>query len=387
MENDQEHLPIAPPPLGQQFPPPPPPQTPPRLQPVPPPKSSGTGKGIAIGCLISVVLLVAFFGFVSYLGAMAFVPLLQADFTENSIVDSRKPKSPPAVKQTYLSKGNAHVKIAVISVYGIISRTSATNMADSKRIVRELKAAADDSEVIGILLDMDTPGGEVTAADEIHHAIRLIKKESGIPIVTCMHSMGASGGYYIAAATDHIIANRLTFTGSIGVIMGTLNISKLMDKVGVEQETYCSGEMKDMLSMSRPRTEKERAYVDALIQETFEEFARIVSDGRKERYPDAASVKAAEFADGRVLSGARAQELGLVDELGDRDTAVKYICDATQTENPSLVHYSCALSWMDILLSAQSPVRPLGARDYLPVNGVSLKAGQLYFLAPAVVTP
>ena len=139
-----------------------------------------------------------------------------------------------------------------------------------------------------------------------------------IPVVTCMRSMAPAAAASQREATD--VANRLTFTSSIGVIMPGFNAGAMLDKIGVTPEVYRSGDMKDMLNWSRPRTDKERTYVQSLIAATFKEFAAVVADGR-EAYEDAEAVMEADFADGRVLTGAEALRYQLVDELGYFDDA------------------------------------------------------------------
>ncbi|MBO7741719.1 MAG: S49 family peptidase, partial [Victivallales bacterium] len=148
-----------------------------------------------------------------------------------------------------LVTGSGDMKIAVISINGIISRESSSNgwtvMPSSTDIAGQILRAAEDPAVCAIILDMDTPGGEVVASDEIRSAVDHAISRWQMPVVTCMHAMAASGGYYIASGSSWIIANRMTFTGSIGVIMQSLQYSGLMDKLGVSTAVYKSGDMKD----------------------------------------------------------------------------------------------------------------------------------------------
>ena len=148
---------------------------------------------------------------------------------------------------------NSQDKIAIIDIKGVIGGKELS----AELVISELRKAQNDDDVKAIILDMNTPGGEVTASDEIHHEIQKFRK-TGRKVITCMHSMGASGGYLIAAGTDHIIANKVTLTGSFGVIMSTYNYAKLLDKIGVQAVTYKSGNMKDFLSGSRVRTPQEQ---------------------------------------------------------------------------------------------------------------------------------
>jgi protease-4 len=227
---------------------------------------------------------------------------------------------------------------------------------------------------------MNTPGGEVTASDELHREV-LRCRSAGKPVVTCMRSMGASGGYFIAAGSNWIVANRLTLTGSIGVIISTVNYNELFHKVGLESEVYRSGAMKDMLNGARVRRPDEAAYVQSLVNETFREFAAVVAAGRT-RYPTAADVIGSPFGDGRVLSGTRALELGLIDQIGYFDDAVEKARKLSGTLGAKVVRYQRAIRFFDLLLSMKSPKRvDLGA--LLPAEMRALKPGRLYFLAPS----
>lgn len=269
--------------------------------------------------------------------------------------------------------------IAVIAIKGVISNSGSRHEQAASRIVDALRAAVND-DVCAIILDMDTPGGEITASDEVWRQVKKCREE-GVPVVTCMRSMAASGGYYIAAGSDWIVANRLTFTGSIGVIMPGFNALELLEKIGVEPEIYRSGDMKDMLSWSRTRTEKERTYVKAMLDEAFKEFAAVVADGR-EAFEDADAVLAAEFADGRVMSGAEALRYQLVDQLGYFDDAVVKAEGLGHTVDAKLVAYSTRVAFIDALLSSKSAIPANLARALRPWNSAAVDAGRIYFLAP-----
>ncbi len=278
-----------------------------------------------------------------------------------------------------ITKGIGSDEIAVMDVKGIITSSDVTNAVNATRFKETLHKIESNSNVVALIIDMDTPGGEVTAADEIHKAILDFKSNKNIPVITCMHSMGASGGYYIAAATDYIFANRMTLTGSIGVIMSTFNATELMGKVGVTPVVFKSGKMKDIMSPTRPMSDNEKAYLDKMVKETFAEFAKVVADGR-EKYESAEDVMNAEFADGRVLSGKDAFEFGLVDELGDFEKAISYVTEQTDCVSPSVIRYSSKPSlWETVISSKASPFSP---KSVLPIESASIKAGQLYFILP-----
>jgi protease-4 len=307
----------------------------------------------------------------------------------------------PKLEECVLDEGSSHNKIAVITVDGIITSHEAdeagNNMVDV--IKAQLDRAADDDHVKAVILKVDSPGGEVMASDEINKAIEDFQTDEaddhgkpgkkGKPVICSMGSLAASGGYYISAPCRWIVANELTLTGSIGVIMHGINYRGLMDKLGVAPVTYKSGKFKDMLSPDRETNEipaEEHAMVQALIDETYEKFKGVVADGRanahdlnkKEGKPLAENW--ADYADGRVVSGTQALDLGLVDELGDFDDAVDraekiaHISDSTLIEYRERYDISNFLSMFGQNGSAHDIKIDLGTD--LP----KLRAGCLYFL-------
>jgi protease IV len=273
-------------------------------------------------------------------------------------------------------------KILVIDVVGVISSSpgSIYEVANAKDICDQLKSAEEDSSVKAVIINLDTPGGEVTASDDIHHQIlKLRAKPSGRPVVAMMNSLAASGGYYVAVACDSIVANKLTLTGSIGVIIEGYNYAELFNKIGLKSEIYKSGPMKDMLDGSRPRTEEERVVVQRLVDNTYEEFLNVVSAGRK--IPKA-QLKGAAITDGRVLDGRQAFTAGLVDKLGYFDDAVKEAASLSKSSNYKVIRYTEAFNLARLL----EKVSAKDARAVkLEIGGVSaqvppLRKGCLYFL-------
>ena len=165
------------------------------------------------------------------------------------------------------------------------------------------------------MLYIDSPGGEVTASDLIYQAV--VKAREKKPVVVYMGSLAASGGYYVSCGGSYSIANDTTLTGSIGVIMESINYEKLFDKVGLEMMVYKSGKFKDMLSGARQPTQEEEEYVQSLIMETYDKFVGIVA---RERHQDEKVLREG-IADGRVLSGKSALANKLIDGLGTIEDA------------------------------------------------------------------
>src|SRR5208283_5805373 len=192
----------------------------------------------------------------------------------------------PRLEECLLKDNDAHFKIAVVSVDGIITDRAADQACNSMVdvIKAKLDRAKEDDRVKAVILKVDSPGGEVMASDEINKAIREFQDKAKKPVICSMGSLAASGGYYVSAPCRWIVANDLTITGSIGVILSTWNYRGLMDKVGLRPETFKSGKYKDMLSGSREPdsiTPEEREMVQSLVDETYGKFKNAVASGRK----------------------------------------------------------------------------------------------------------
>ena len=204
----------------------------------------------------------------------------------------------------------------------------------SKNIVEDLNYFNQKSNIIAIVVRLDTPGGGVAASQEIYEKVKKIADKSTKPIIASMGGVAASGGYYIALGADTIIANPGTATGSIGVIMSYPVIGELMDKIGVKYETIKSGKFKDSGSLFRNITEEERLYFQMLIDDLHSQFEMVVS---KERgIPISEVVK---YANGRVFSGKQAVNAGLIDILGTFEDAVHLAAQKAGYTNKPIIVY------------------------------------------------
>jgi len=199
-------------------------------------------------------------------------------------------------------------KIGLIKVKGVIR--------SSDKYLKLLDRAQKDKSVKAVVLRVDSPGGVVGACQEIHDKVKELKEKK--PVVVSMGSIAASGGLYISVPATKIVANPGTITGSIGVIIQTYNLKKLAEKVGVEVITVKSGRFKDLLNPFKEPDPEALKIVQQLIDDSYSQFVEAVSKGRKIPIE-----KVKEFADGRIFTGRRAKELGLVDELGSLEKAVK----------------------------------------------------------------
>jgi protease-4 len=193
-------------------------------------------------------------------------------------------------------------KIASVEIKGVISQSSG--------VIEELLQYVEDEGVKGIILRIDSPGGGVGPAQEIYREIIKIKPKK--KVVTSMGSVAASGGYYIACASDRIVANPGTITGSIGVIMQFSNLEELLKKIGIKGVVLKSGEHKDIGSPFREMTPEEKRIMQEVLDNVHQQFIQAVADGRK-----LDREKVVQIADGRILTGEQAKNLGLVDEMGN----------------------------------------------------------------------
>lgn len=198
-------------------------------------------------------------------------------------------------------------KIAIIEVRGVI--------VDPQPVVEKLVKLRKNEKIKAIILRIDSPGGGVGPAQEIHSEVRKAQKEK--KVLVSMGSVAASGGYYIACAADRIIANPGSITGSIGVIVESLNVEELLSKLGLRSVVVKSGKHKDLGSPLRPMTGEDRKLLQGVIDSVHEQFIQAVAEGRKLPLD-----KVRKLADGRIFSGDQARSLGLVDELGNLEDTI-----------------------------------------------------------------
>ena len=200
-------------------------------------------------------------------------------------------------------------QIALVRIEGVI--------LSADEPVEQLRTFSENEAIRGILIRVDSPGGAVVPSQEIYDEIRKIRAEGRQKVVVSMGAVAASGGYYIASASDRIVANPGTLTGSIGVILEMPNFEGLMKKIGVENMVIKSGEHKDLISPFRKLGEPEREILQRVMDDVHEQFIQAVADGRG---LDKSAVAA--IADGQVFTGRQAKEKGLIDEIGSFEDAI-----------------------------------------------------------------
>jgi protease-4 len=231
-------------------------------------------------------------------------------------------------------------KIVVLAIEGVILDDKAQGLGmvgELRQLLRRLRKADDLKAVI---LEINSPGGGITASDQIYHALVEFRRDKKVPLVSLFDDVAASGGYYVAMASDHIVAHPTTITGSIGVISQFLVWKDLMEKVGIEVEVIKSlnaqgkSSYKDIGSPFRRMTPEERQLLQNLITEMWERFVAVVSEGRKGRLTPE---QVRELADGRIFSGAQALRLKLVDEIGYQENAFRKARELAQAPEARVV--------------------------------------------------
>lgn len=339
--------------------------------------SSNSSGGFFRSCLIVLGIFIVI-GFLGFLALFSFAAVIIGAIGESGTAL----KSASAEYTTEFVSGNedAENRIAVIDVKGTIASEGESFgevIANSKQIVKLIRAAKDDANVKAIIVDLDTPGGEVTASDEIYHELKLCGK----PVVAMMNTMAASGGYYVACGANRIVANKFTMTGSIGVIISTVDVSGLLDWAKVKPEFYTSGKMKAMLNPAKPTTEEEAKVVQALVMDAYKEFAGIVSEARNIPIE---KITQGELGDGRVFDGEQALANGLVDQIGYFTTAEDAALELAglTRENCRIERFKTSTSLADLLGMFGVKAQPVTFNSLLSGTNVVLpKAGCPYYLA------
>ena len=330
-----------------------------------------------LGCL-SIFLFVALCG-----SAFLNFVLLIATFQRIS-GESREEGPAPYYRETVLQQGSkgSSDKIVLIKLRGMISSSLPGNVGDSMvdDMRTALQQARDDRNVRAVVLEIDSPGGEVTASDVIYNWV--VKTRAKKPVVVYMDSLAASGGYYVACGGKYLMANETTITGSIGVIIQTLNYEQLFNKIGLAAVVFKSGKFKDMLNGARPMAPEEREFVQSFVMKTYDKFLGIVA--RERNVP--ADVLRNTVADGRILSGKDALENKLIDGLGQIEDAFAKAKELGNAREASIVKYGPPFSWGRIFRAfgstESSKIELTLPKQFVP----QLETGRAYFL-PSFYAP
>jgi protease-4 len=268
-------------------------------------------------------------------------------------------------------------KIAVVPLEGIIAFGMEGSLGDSmvEDFKAALKQAEEDEHVKAVVVAIDSPGGEITASDVLYHALREFEPKK--PVVAYFNAIGASGAYYTACGADWIMCNDTTFTGSIGVIISTLNYRELFGKIGLEAVVFKSGKFKDMLNGAREMSPEEKEYVQGLVMQSYDRFLGIVSESRG---LDGEKLRSGP-ADGRILSGTDAFRDKLVDQLGYIEDAYAKARELGKAEGAEVVRYVRSYSF-DRFLRLFGETRAAKIEIGLPGKAHALEPGRVYLLPP-----
>jgi len=256
-------------------------------------------------------------------------------------------------------------KIALVDIDGTILNAREASLlggGENKMalVVEKLTKAAADPSVKAVVLRINSPGGSVTASDILYHEVLKVRSGDAVrcrpakPVVAAMMDVAASGGYYVACGANEIVAEPSTVTGSIGVVMLTINAKGLLDKVGITTDAIKSGQKKDAGSPFRPMEPEERQVFQDMINEFYEGFLTVVSRAR----PKLDSKRIRELADGRVYSGRQAQKLGLIDRVGSLEDAITRAKELAGVRKAKVVMYHRPVKYQGSIYAASEPVQP-----------------------------
>ncbi|UBH21681.1 signal peptide peptidase SppA [Macrococcus armenti] len=290
---------------------------------------------------------------------MSFITnIVSTDFTS-----SLESLSEEGMTTTVLEGSDVSNQIARIEVDGTIMDMGSPSLWSGESynhqlILDSLDEVKDNDDIKALMLVVNSPGGGVYESAEIHDKIEAIKK-AGKKVYVTMENMAASGGYYISAPADKIYASKETLTGSLGVIMQSMNYKELADKYGVKFNTIKSGPHKDIMSPTKEMDEEERAILQKFVDESYEGFVNVISSGR---HMDKAQVK--KIADGRIYSGQQAKDLKLVDEIGNESDAMKALKKEIKAKDAEVIEFSIPTDFFgSSFFSAQSFVSNLMGKN------------------------
>jgi len=286
---------------------------------------------------------------------------------------------PKTFEERVLVEGDdSSLKVAVIPLDGVIAFGEAGSLGNA--MVDDFKAALEqaelDDQIKAVVLQVDSPGGEITASDVLYDAICRLARHK--PVVVYFNSIGASGAYYAACGANWIMCNNTTFTGSIGVIISTLNYRDLFGKIGLQSVIFKSGKFKDMLNGAREMSPEEQAYVQGLVMQSYDRFVGIVARSRK---LDEKGLREG-VADGRILSGTDAYAAKLVDELGYIEDAYDKAAELGGAPGAQVVKYERTYSFDKFFrMFGESRASAKIEIDVLP-KAARLEPGRVYLLPP-----
>jgi len=273
----------------------------------------------------------------------------------------------------YSDPGLFPSKIALIDVEGLLINQKSSSLFGSGEnpvalMVEKLNRAAADPAVKAVILRISSPGGTVQASEVLYDAVRRYRAETGKPILACLTSIGASGAYYVACATDRIICQRSTITGSIGVVIQTVNFVGTLKMLGVGTDAIVSGPMKTTGSPLEKLSPEQREILQTIVNEYYDAFVDAVDKGRPEL--DRARVR--ELADGRVYTGSQAVKCGLVDDIGTVYDAIQYAKADADIKRAKVIMYRRPTGYRADVYSAAPVPSPMTQINLLNLPDANL---------------
>jgi protease-4 len=273
-----------------------------------------------------------------------------------------------SAKETSVVEGDSAQRVAVVALDGVIMD------AASQKFDRLITSVEKDGNVKALVIEIDSPGGSVTASDEMYHRLQKFKQtKPGVPVIVSMGGLAASGGYYVACGADYLVAQPSTLTGNIGVLMPRYNISELMSKYGVKETTIVSSgaTFKNAGSMFQPENPEDNKYIQDLADKAFTQFKDVVAKGRSGKLKKPLD----QIANGKIYLAADALALGLIDQVGYRQDAYAYAATKAGLSKPSVVKYQDQPSFMELLTARSTLPAPSAAAQGVTMNGINLDAG------------
>ncbi|HEX8523007.1 MAG TPA: signal peptide peptidase SppA [Tepidisphaeraceae bacterium] len=277
-------------------------------------------------------------------------------------------------------------KILIIPVEGMLANAKEGGFLQPTEnplslFTQQLELAEADKDIRGVLLRVNSPGGTVSCSDSMYEQIVRFRKRTGKPVVAAFQEVAASGAYYLACGCDRIVAQPTTVVGSIGVVFYTFNFSGTLNKIGAQSEALKSGPLKDMGSPFRPSTPEDRAVMQGMIDEYYARFLGIVTENRH----DVATANLKTIADGRVFSGRQAKDLGLVDDLGLLEDAIRTTRKLARAPGAQVIMYKRPYGYSgSIYASNETPTPQASNTTQLQIPGMNrlLPTGFYYLWNP-----
>lgn len=273
---------------------------------------------------------------------------LQNGFGES--VDELMASTESSISEVVIEDGDFDNRVAVLNVDGVIqdageaSSLFGTTGYNHSFFMEQLENVKEDSSVKAVVLTVNSPGGGVVESAEIYDKITEIQEETEKPFYVSMGATAASGGYYIAAPADKIFVNEETLTGSIGVIMQSVNYGELAERYGVDFVTIKSGPYKDIMSPTRDMTDDERALLQEMLDDSYESFVDVIEEGRGMTEDEVRAV-----ADGRVMNGRQAVEVNLADDFGFEEDVIEQVKADFDLGNAEVFQYGASEGWSSLL--------------------------------------